>query len=342
MSVSAPENRTSAAQEAADWYVRLRSDSVSEVEEARFRAWLSGDPARRREFDELSDLWDKLSGVAQSPEVLRELSRADRVPTAIVGTTTTTAVAPPRTSSRRAVVGWALAAGVAGVAGFLSWQHLFSSDTYSTGLGELSTVSLADGSVLTLNTSSRVQVKFSGSERRVNVLQGQANFEVAKDASRPFIVSAGTGHVRALGTSFDVYQRDDDVVVTLIEGRVAVSPDASTGTRSEVTLGPGDQVIYDGQDDVLQRTTVDLRRVTAWHARKLDFTDTPLRDAIAEANRYSHKKIELRAPDLAGATLSGVFDAGQNEALADGLRAYFGLHIEHVGEDLIVLTQGAH
>jgi transmembrane sensor len=337
MSVSAPENRATTAQEAADWYVRLRSDSVSEVEEARFRAWLSGDPARRREFDELSELWDKLSGVARSPEVLRELSQANRAPTAITATTT---VAPPRTS-RRAVVGWALAAGVAGVAGFMSWQHLFSADTYSTGIGELSKVSLADGSVLTLNTSSRVQVKFSGSERRVDVLQGQANFEVAKDTSRPFIVSAGTGQVRALGTSFDVYQRDDDVVVTLIEGRVAVSPDASTGTRSEVTLGPGDQVMYDGQDDVLQRTRVDLRRVTAWHARKLDFTDTPLSDAIAEANRYSRQKIELRAPDLAGATLSGVFDAGQNEALADGLRAYFGLHIEHVGEDLIVLTQGA-
>ena len=196
MSVSAPENRSSPAQEAADWYARLRSDSVSEVEEARFRAWLSGDPARRREFDELSDLWDKLSGVSESPEVLRELRRSNMAPAAIVNAT---AAAPPR-ASRRAVVGWALAAGIAGVAGFISWQHLFSTDTYSTGLGELSTVSLADGSVLTLNTSSRVQVKFSGTERRVDVLQGQANFKVAKDASRPFIVSAGTGHVRALGT----------------------------------------------------------------------------------------------------------------------------------------------
>jgi transmembrane sensor len=334
MSVSALENRASTTQEAADWYVRLRSDSVSEVDEARFRAWLAGDPARRREFDELSDLWDKLSGVSQSPEVLRELHRADMTPTASTVTT-------PR-MSRRAVVGWALAAGVASIAGFMSWQHLFRADIYSTRLGELSTISLTDGSVLMLNTSSRVKVNFSGSERRVEVLQGQANFQVAKDASRPFIVSAGTGRVRALGTSFDVYQRDDDVVVTLIDGRVAVSPDASTGTRSEVTLGPGDQVIYDGQDDVLQRTTVDLHRVTAWQARKLDFTDTPLSDAIAEANRYSRRKIELRAPELASATLSGVFDAGRNDALADGLRAYFGLHIEHVGEDLIVLTQGAH
>jgi len=337
MSVSASENKTSLAQEAADWYARLRSDSVSEVEEARFRAWLSGDPARRREFDELTELWDKLGGVAESPEVLSELRRAHTPPSTVtVAAASTDSLVP-----LRSVVGWALAAGIACVAGFLSWQHLFASETYSTGLGELSTVSLSDGSVVTLNTSSRVQVKFSGSERRVEVQQGQANFEVAKDAARPFIVIAGSGHVRALGTSFDVYERARDIVVTLIDGRVAVSPDAAAGSRGEVTLNAGDQVVYSARGGALERNTVDLRRVTAWHNRKLDFTDTPLSEAIAEANRYSRQKIELRAPGLAGETLSGVFDAGHNEALADGLRAYFGLRVERVGDDLIVLTQGA-
>jgi transmembrane sensor len=329
MSVSAPEQGSSAKQEAADWYARLRSDSVSEVEEARFRAWMSGDPARRREFDELTELWDRLSGVAQSPEVLAELNP------------TSTATGASRVS-RRAVVGWALAAGVAGVAAFASWQH-FAPETYSTGLGELSTVSLSDGSVITLNTLSQVNVRFSGGERRVEVVQGQANFDVAKDRSRPFIVIAGVGEVRALGTSFDVYRRTNDVVVTLIEGGVAVVPEAATDARSQVSLRPGDQVVYDRQygepGRSLQRTTVDLNRVTAWRSRKLDFTDTPLIEAIAEANRYSRQKIELRAPALEQATLSGVFDAGQNEAVADGLRAYFGLHIERAGDELIVLTQ---
>jgi transmembrane sensor len=118
-----------------------------------------------------------------------------------------------------------------------------------------------------------------------------------------------------------------------------VSPDAAAGPHSDVALSAGEQVIYGARSGSLRRKTVDLERATAWRSRKLDFTDTPLVEAIAEANRYSRQKIELRAPDLAQATLSGVFDAGHNEVLADGLRAYFGLRMEHVREDLIVLTQ---
>ena len=77
MSASQTRNESSLTQEAADWHARLRSENLSEVEEARFRAWLSGDPARRREFDELSALWDSLQGIAQSPEVLGELQRLE-------------------------------------------------------------------------------------------------------------------------------------------------------------------------------------------------------------------------------------------------------------------------
>jgi|GEM_PF-233211 len=189
-------------EEAADWQARLRSGSVPEVEQVRCRAWLSGDPGRRREFDALSSLWDKLEGVAQSPEVLAERRRIARAGRA--GRT-----------SRRAMAGWALAAGVAGVAGFLSWQRMAPSTEYATGVGEQSAVQLADGSVITLNTSSRVSVRLSGGQRRVEILRGQANFEVAKDPSRPFIVRAGNGEVRALGTAFDVYERGEDTVVTL-------------------------------------------------------------------------------------------------------------------------------
>ncbi len=90
-------------------------------------------------------------------------------------------------------------------------------------MGELKVVPLGDGSVVTINTSSRVAVRFTLSQRRVEVLSGQANFAVAKDAARPFIVSAGGGETLAVGTGFDVYQRENSTVVTLIEGRVNVT-----------------------------------------------------------------------------------------------------------------------
>jgi transmembrane sensor len=350
--MSASEHRTESdlTHQAADWHARLRGGSLSEVEEARFRAWLSGDPARRREFDEISALWDKLESVANSPEVLGEL-RVARAP----------APAPAR-RSRRAFVGWALAsaAGVAAAVGFVSWQRMLAPEIYETGVGEQRPVPLSDGSVITLNTSSRVEARISDGQRRIAILQGQANFEVAKDPARPFIVSAGKGEVLALGTTFDVYRRSGDVVVTLIEGRVAVVPEvpagqsgasvklvSSSGVPDEaaqaalraIVLAAGEQVTFGARDRAPVRGQADLQRVSAWRARKLDFADTTLAEAIAEGNRYSNLKLELRAPEFADSRLSGVFDAGRNDALAEGLAAYFGLRAERTGDDLIVLTR---
>lgn len=323
--MSERRNETSLTQEAADWHARLRSESLSEVEEARFRAWLSGDPARRREFDELSALWDKLDSVARSPEVLDERRAIAK----------TTATPEPMRVSRRAVVGWALAAGAAGVAGFLSWQRLFASDTYATAVGEQRTVPLSDGSIVTLNTSSQVRVRFSRGERRIDILGGQVNFEVARDPARPFIVRARNGgEVRALGTVFDVYERAKDVVVTLLEGRVAVTPGEAADV---VELTAGQQVSF-GVGQSPERAQIDLEHAGAWRSRKLVFADTPLAEAIADANRYTRQQIELRAPQLADAKISGTFDAGRNEALAEGLQAYFGLQVEHSGPDRIVLS----
>ena len=313
--------------EAADWHARLRNPSLSEGDEARFRVWLAGNPACQKEFDALNAMWSQLGALADSPEVLNELRRAEPV-----------TEAPPagRRISRREVLGWALAASVVATVGIASWQWLSAPELYVTGVGEQKVVPLGDGSVITINTSSRVSVRFTRSQRRVEVLSGQANFAVAKDAARPFIVRAGDGETLAVGTEFDVYQRQDDTVVTLIEGRVTVtSPEAGT---PGIALTAGEQVAY-STHHAPQRTTADLQRTSAWRARKLDFADTPLREAISDANRYSTLKIEVRGSELADARISGVFEAGRNDSLAEGVRAYFGLHLERFGDDLIVLSQ---
>jgi transmembrane sensor len=317
--------------EAADWHARLRNPSVSEMEQARFRAWVESNPARRREFDQISAMWDQLGALAQSPEILDELQRA--APADVVRM-------PVRRVSRRAVIGWAVAAGVVvATTGIVSWQWLSAPEIYSTGIGEQRVVPLGDGSVITLNTSSRVSVRLSRSERRVELLDGQAHFAVAKDAARPFIVSAAGGETLAVGTEFDVYKRAGDTLVTLIEGRVVVSsPQAGT---PPIALTAGEQLAYSA-DRAPRHMKVDLQRASAWRARKLDWVETPLSEAISEANRYSRLKIELREPALAEARISGVFDAGRNDAVAEGVRSFFGLQLERSGDDLIVLSQAAH
>ena len=329
MSASEPIKDPLLTQEAADWHARLRRNSLSQVDEARFQAWLAGNPARRREFDAISAMWDQLGALAQSPEVLGELRRAGAV---------AATPAAARRVSRRAIVGWALAASVVATAGLVSWQWLSAPELYTTGVGEQKVVPLGDGSVITINTASRVSVRFSRSQRRVEVLSGQANFAVAKDATRPFIVTAGGGETLAVGTEFDVYQRADDTLVTLIEGRVTVtSPQAGT---PGIALTAGEQLSYSAHG-APRRMTADLQRTSAWRARKIDFADTPLREAISEANRYSKLKIEVRGAALADAKISGVFEAGRNDSLAEGVRAYFGLRLERFGDDLIVLSPAA-
>jgi transmembrane sensor len=316
-------------QEAADWHARLRSPSLTEADKTRFRTWLAGSPAHQKQYDAINAMWNELSALADSPEVLAELQRAEPVVEA-----PTPSVA--RGASRRTVIGWALAASVVAAVGIASWQWLSAPDLYVTGVGEQKVVPLGDGSVVTLNTSSRLNVRFTRNQRRVELLGGQANFAVAKDASRPFIVSAGGGETLAVGTEFDVYQRGDDTVVTLIEGRVTVtSPQAGA-----IALAAGDQLSYSAHH-APERTTVDLQRTSAWRARKLDFADTPLREAISEANRYSKLKIEVRGSELADARISGVFEAGRNDSLAEGVRAYFGLRLERFGDDRIVLSPTA-
>jgi transmembrane sensor len=319
MNTGEQTERSVLTQEAAAWHARLRSETLTDADEARFQAWLGGDPARRREFEQLGALWEKLEGIAQSPEVLDVLASPD---------------AATRRLSRRAVAGWALAAGIAAVAGFVSWQQLFVYETYATAVGELKTIRLADGSSVTLNTASEVKVRLSGSERRIELLSGQASFEVAHDSRRPFVVNVRGAQVLALGTTFDVYRRERDTVVTLIEGRVSVA----TG-GAPIALAPGEQLTFGAAERAPMRSTVDARRVSAWRAGKLDFVETPLGEAIAEANRYSRLKIELRAPELAGARISGIFETGHNDIFAEGLRAYFGVRVHRAADDLIVLTR---
>ena len=341
MSESKTTARLDVATEAADWYARLRAENVSEIDAARFRAWIALDPARRHEFDAIDSFWEGLQGIENSPEVLR--TRA-----AIEGRR---AESQTRGAQDRRGFLWAAAAAILLVMGIALWIQQRASDRYVTGIGEQRTVPLSDGSVVTLNTATEIRLHFSEHERGVELVSGQANFEVAKDPNRPFVVAAGSRAVRAVGTQFDVYKAADQVTVTLIEGKVAVTPaDArvesgpirsasspSPEGSNEIILNAGEQLSYGPKMAAVSRTAADLPRVEAWRARKLDFSDTPLADAVAEANRYSTMQIVLEAPDLSTARISGTFVAGQNQAFVEGLQAYFHLDAERAG-DRIVLT----
>jgi transmembrane sensor len=195
-------------------------------------------------------------------------------------------------------------------------------------------IRLEDGSVLRLNTDSRAVVRYSPGVREVRLDRGQALFEVAHDAARPFLVRADGTTVRALGTVFDVRRRGDDVGVTLLQGVVQVSTDAG-GTE---ILHPNQRLEVVG-DAVRAPVAEDVKAATSWTHRRLTFKALPLGEAVAEVNRYSDRKVELAAADLRGAPVNGVFETGDTKGFAAAVAQVFDLKLAETPKGDLVLTR---
>jgi transmembrane sensor len=197
----------------------------------------------------------------------------------------------------------------------------------TTKVGETRAISLEDGSRVVLDTSSRVRVSFTTSAREVELLDGQAHFEVAKDAQRPFSVRTKSAEVVAVGTTFDVAALLARTTVTLIEGRVNVLPVAQGApTQSPVeALEPGQQLGITSDGQLLDRKTVKIETITAWQRGTIVLDDMPLPEALAAMNRYSSTQLVILGPQLQSRRISGVFRTGDVETEAVALQGYFGL-----------------
>ncbi len=330
---------TSATDQAAAWFARQRSGPWSASDSAEFAAWLKANPLHTAAWASYERLWGRFEAVRDDPTVLAIRERARR-----------------RTARRQAWrrtwrFGAALAACVLVAVG-VSWK-LHGSVTpaarptalartnsggepvpalvrdASTEIGERSLLLLGDGSKITLNTASTVHTDYSGRERRVTLVRGEAFFDVAKDSSRPFVVSAGSHQVIAVGTAFDVRLQDRQVKVTLVEGKVRVlrvtaaaeAFDRPAQPSSVVMLEAGSALVAaeDGADHIER---LDTDRATSWRNGKLVFDGERLVDVVAEMNRYSREKLEIANPSLQGRRVSGVFEPAGGAAFAKALEAY--------------------
>ena len=173
---------------------------------------------------------------------------------------------------------------------------------YETAVSEQRDVLLADGSRITLNTDTALTVRYTASSRRVDLERGEAIFAVKHDVARPFEVVAGQTVTRALGTEFNVDRRSDRIRVSVIEGVVRVSAAGRDGAGKVTPLVPaltkGRSAEFQNDDDRIVEAAADLKRIQAWRARRLEFSDTPLPEALEEFNRYSTAHVVIGADDL--------------------------------------------
>jgi transmembrane sensor len=211
---------------------------------------------------------------------------------------------------------------------------------YSTVMGEQRSLTLADGSTVELNSRSRIRVHYTERERAIDLISGQALFHVAKDHTRPFIVSAGSTRVRALGTQFDVYERQAGTVVTVIEGRVAVTTDGEISSLTDpsataTSLGAGEQLTVTA--NTLRRIPhPNIAATTAWTQRQLVFDSASLAEVAEEFNRYNECQLIIEGSDTFPFHISGVFASTDPDSLVRFLRARPGIRVTQTGSEIRV------
>jgi transmembrane sensor len=224
------------------------------------------------------------------------------------------------------------AGGVFGVQAAWTELHRLPDATYRTALGEQRTITLADGSRVTLNTDSVLRTRGSNGQRLIYLDRGQAFFKVAHDRAHPFIVTAAGRTVTALGTEFDVRVDRGRFHVVLVEGRVKVEAPVAAARReagapaeapkSQATeLVAGSQLVAVSDRD-WRVARADIPEETAWVTGWLKFDGQPLGDVVAELGRYSNQRIVLADPALASAPVSGRFRPENMGAFVRALETY--------------------
>ena len=327
---------------AAEWAARLDRGVLSPEEDARLEAWLAGDSRRAGAF-----------GKARAVSLYSERARAlgpQFDPQAFLAKDTfpaksslskTKAFSPAR---RRMLWGTAAAAGIGGAV-LAGYSLTAAGEDYTTRRGEMRVVPLADGSVVNLNTESRIRVLYTAARRTIHLERGEALFDVAKDAARPFVVHAGDTQVTAVGTSFSVLRLADAPVQVLVsEGVVEVDGARSrAAVRLSANMRAVAPLIGTAADGVpVIRTAavapVEIERAVAWREGRIAFEGQTLAEAVRDFQRYSDTRIVIDDPSIAGEEVTGLFQATDPVGFAQAVATSFGWHAE-VGENQVRLSR---
>jgi transmembrane sensor len=356
MSPSDAQIRSAITQVAADWYAAHRSGPLPEADRAAFLAWLKASPMHIEEYLGITALERTLGAATDDPslsvDALVEMARGDPTNGVVGLAGLSVQYEPLQAPVRRHWRGIAAAASVcACVAGVLVvWPmrdgHRISSfKAYRTTHGEQGVWPLADGSTLHVNTDTAVTVRFSSTERLVEVDHGQVALAVAHDDGRPFRVHAGSTDTVAVGTEFDVYRKSDATLITVVSGQVAVSVDPFAAPQSAdarlptgLRVGAGRQVrVVAGKLPSTSEPT-DLRETTAWLERKIVFEQRPLGAVADEFNRYNDKPFTIDDPALRRLPISGTFNAADTDSFAAFLESLDGVRVERLPTRFNVLN----
>jgi transmembrane sensor len=329
------------SQEAAEWFARMKDPHVPYDDRQRFLRWLKQSQVHVAEYLRVASIDGNVRS-AQLNFVLTGEDPSNVVPL-FAGET------EPTATRTRARLGWKIAAVIVALALatllVLSVSTALYQRSIETDLGEWKTVSLADGSELQLGPNTRLTLDIGDSQRSIALERGEAYFKVAKDARRPFLVQAKSFAVLAVGTEFAVSSRKGEVVVTVREGTVRVTPSSKATTSRASYDEPSEFSVPIAADYQLRisdtwpvtPSRIDVRYALAWRERQLMFkSGDTLADAVEEFNLRN--RIQLRLDQRAGALpVRGSFDASDPVAFAQTVDKTSPVAVRRLAADTLLI-----
>lgn len=336
--------------DAAQWHARVSNETASEADWLAFTDWLEQDDAHREAYDSLEDMLIELEEfedikAAQVPiaPVNTNAVNTNAVNTNAVNTNNVIDAGSRWGGMRQwATAAVAIAATIIIVIGVRLYPNPdYGQQEYATAIGEQRLITLTDGSMVKLNTNSRLKVMFERNVRKTELTYGQALFTITKDSERPFLVNVGDSHVQVVGTVFDILRHDDNVRVTVARGVVEVAPIKTVSSREIVRLLPGTQITHkEGAADItdVNVTKVDPMVVTAWQSGYLEYDDARLVDVVNDLNRYfpTPMRVEGLARDL---RFSGVIRTADEDGALQILSEGLSVNIEHRAHEILILPK---
>lgn len=316
---------------AVDWLVRRDSHPLTSGEQRDFDNWMQADPLHRKAWAQTQNLWSDLDRLPEAavPEldassIIKECPR----------------VTPNISSHKKAWMGTA-ALTVCLIFFFLYPGNQFllqwTADSV-TATGEIRMVSLPDGTQMHLNTASAIDLNYSDTRRTVRLLKGEAEFHVAHDTARPFVVEAAGGTATALGTAFAVRLQRGRATVTVLENQVEVAyPSGKEKGMETSILKPAEQASFGPHNGLEATREVNLTTVDTWRNGKLIFENKPLGEVIDELNRFHSGRIVVLGESLNRLSVNSVFPIDDPVKIVDALESSLNLQSRRFGDLVIFL-----
>jgi len=331
---------------ASYWFVKHDAGGMTAQDRLEFDRWLASSDNHRKIYEQTTAMWTDVEDAADGSEL-----RALRV-------AALASDPAPSVWLRATAIAAGLVAGIVAIAA-LTW-HLSgrarldeistspsAGNQYVTAHNQRSTVTLADGTLVSMNLDTSFKTAFSSTQRLIYLTKGQVFFEVAKNPARPFIVIAGDRRIQALGTKFDVKLDPTRLEVVLVEGRVSVDKNEPslmarvTGRSARVELKPNQKLVAN-DNEAASITSTNALHATSWREGWIVFEDETVARAIAELNRYSDQPIVATDETVRQMRLSGVFRIGQPERFSAVIQELLPLEVRRGAQGEILLMPKAN